>query len=217
MQFVSLMDICYLKKSELEQKLKKYEGRVVLRGGTVKNDSGSNAVFTDQSSSTSQMTAAKVMDLIAKIPGCARQAADAVSSYTHAKMEHAPSLLKNSKVRLFRYLDTSTETQMAQIMVQHGRPSRSSGAKSVRSPPVAGLLRTRQIEKVPLEHGWEEVPNWECLFVNREKGLFLSVYVDDIKMVGEKQNTDPMWKVLIKHLELGEPTLHSTRMRDEQR
>ena len=39
-------------------------------------------------------------------------------------------------------------------------------------------------------------PNWECLFVHREKGLFLSVYVDDIKLAGKKQNIDPMWKVL---------------------
>ena len=49
-------------------------------------------------------------------------------------------------------------------------------------------------------------PNWECLFVHREKGLFLSVYVDDIKLAGEKQNLDPMWKVLNKELDLGEPT-----------
>ena len=35
--------------------------------------------------------------------------------------------------------------------------------------------------KVLLEHGWEEVPNCECLFVHREKGLFLSVYVDGMK------------------------------------
>ena len=27
----------------------------------------------------------------------------------------------------------------------------------------------------------EKVPYGECLFVHREKGLFLSVYVDDIK------------------------------------
>ena len=33
-----------------------------------------------------------------------------------------------------RHLDSSTTTQMAQIMVQYGRPSRSSWAKSVRSP-----------------------------------------------------------------------------------
>ena len=49
-------------------------------------------------------------------------------------------------------------------------------------------------------------PNWECLFVHREKGLFLSVYVDDIKLAGKKQNLDPMWKLLNKEVDLGEPT-----------
>ena len=39
----------------------------------------------------------------------------------------------------------------------------------------------RQFEKVLLKYGWEKVPNWECLLVNREKRLFLSVYVDDFK------------------------------------
>ena len=48
--------------------------------------------------------------------------------------------------------------------------------------------------------------NWECLFVHREKGLFLSVYVDDKKLAGKKQNLDPMWKVLNKEVDLGEPT-----------
>ena len=38
------------------------------------------------------------------------------------------------------------------------------------------------------------------------KELFLSVNVDDIKLAGNKQNIDPMWKVLNKEVELGEPT-----------
>ena len=45
-------------------------------------------------------------------------------------------------------------------------------------------------------------PNWECLFVHREKGLFSSVYVDDIKLAGKKQNLDPMWKVLNQEVEI---------------
>ena len=49
-------------------------------------------------------------------------------------------------------------------------------------------------------------PNWECLFVHRENGLFLSVYVDVIKLAGKKQNIDQMWKVLNKEVDLGEPT-----------
>ena len=64
----------------------------------------------------------------------------------------------------------------------------------------------RQFENILLKYGWEKVSNWECLSVNRQKGLFLSVYVDDIKMAGKKQNINPMWKVLNKEVDLGEPT-----------
>ena len=54
--------------------------------------------------------------------------------------------------------------------------------------PLAGLFWERQFEKIPLKYGWEKVSNCEGLFVHREKGLFLSVYVDDIKLAGKKQN-----------------------------
>ena len=67
--------------------------------------------------------------------------------------------------------------------------------------PWAGLLWERQSEKILLKHGWEKIPNCECLFVHRENGLFLSVYVDDIKLAGKKQNFDPMWKVLNKEVD----------------
>ena len=72
--------------------------------------------------------------------------------------------------------------------------------------PLAGLLLERQFEKILLQHGWEKVSNWECPFVHREIELFLSVYVDDIKLAGKKQNIDPMWKLLNNEVDLGEPT-----------
>ena len=90
------MDICHLKNAELEAKHQKYKGRVVLRGDNVKDDSGSYAVFTEQGSSASQMTAAKIMDIISRLPGCDGQAADAVSAYTQVKME-AHKLVKIPK------------------------------------------------------------------------------------------------------------------------
>ena len=58
--------------------------------------------------------------------------------------------------------------------------------------PLARPLWERHFEKILLKHGLEKVPNWECLFVHREKGLFLSAYVDDIKLAGKKQNLDLM-------------------------
>ena len=72
--------------------------------------------------------------------------------------------------------------------------------------PFAGLLRERQFEKVLLEHGWEKVSNWEYLFLHRDTGLFLSAYVDDMKLAGKKQKFYPMWKVPNKEVDLGEPT-----------
>ena len=29
--------------------------------------------------------------------------------------------------------------------------------------PLAGQLWERQFEKILLKHGWEKIPNWECL------------------------------------------------------
>ena len=79
----------------------------------MKDDSGPCAVFTEQGSSASQMTAAKVMDIISRLPGCSGQAADAVSAYTQLKMEDAPKILKIPKVGMSRHLDSSTTTQVA--------------------------------------------------------------------------------------------------------
>ena len=87
------MDMCNLKNAELEAKHQKYKGRIVLRGNIVKDDSGSYAVFAEQGSSASQMTAAKVMDIISRLPGCAGQAADAVSACTQVKNQLGKKVL----------------------------------------------------------------------------------------------------------------------------
>ena len=124
--FASLMDICHLKIAELEAKHQKYKGRVVLRGDIVKDDSGSYAVFTEQGSSASQMTAANIMDIISRLPGCDGQAADAVSGLYPSENGRCSQIIENSQIGVSRHLDSSTTTQMAKIMVQYGRPSRSS-------------------------------------------------------------------------------------------
>ena len=49
-------------------------------------------------------------------------------------------------------------------------------------------------------------PIWECLFVHREKGLFLSLYVDVINLAGKLQHLNLLWKFLNKEVDLGEPT-----------
>ena len=82
----------------LEAKHQKYRGRVALRGDIVKDDSGSYAVFTEQGSSASQMTAAKVKDIISRLPGCAGQAADAVSVFSQSKNGGCSQIIENSEI-----------------------------------------------------------------------------------------------------------------------
>ena len=86
-----------------EPRYHKYKGRIVLRGDTVKDDSGSYAVFTEQGSSASQMIAEEVMYIISRHQSC----------------------VKTPKVRMSRELHTFTNALMAKIMIQYGRLSRS--------------------------------------------------------------------------------------------
>ena len=86
------MDWCHLKNSELEKKVAK-KGRVVLGGDFVTDDSGNYTVFMEQGASASHMKAAKVLDVISRLPGCSGQACDAVSANTHVKLTDAPGLL----------------------------------------------------------------------------------------------------------------------------
>ena len=52
-----------------------------------------------------------------------------------------------------------------------------------------GLLWERQFEKNPIETWLGEKFQIENVFLHRGKGLFLSVYVDDIKLAGKKTKT----------------------------
>ena len=137
--FASLMDICHLNDAELEARHQKYTGRVVLRGDIVKDDSGSHAVFTEQGSSASQVTAAKIMDIISRLPGCDGQAADAVSAKTQVKMEDAQKLIKNPKsecpdfwIRLPRHKWPKSWSSMEDPVVPLER--------NLYGHPLAGLL-----------------------------------------------------------------------------
>ena len=134
----------------------------------MKDDSGSYAVFTEQGSSASQMTAAKVMDIISRLPGCAGQAADAVSAYTQVKNGRCSQIIAkfpNRRNSLPRHKWPKSWSSMEDPVVPLER--------NLYGHPLAGLLWERQFEKILLKHGWEKNPNWECLFVHREKTVIL--------------------------------------------
>ena len=88
------------------------------------------------------------------------------------KMEDASKLLKIPKsecpdiwIRLPRHKWPKSWSSMEDPVVLLER--------NLYGHPLAGLLWERQFEKILLKHGWEKSPNLECLFVHRQKWLFL--------------------------------------------
>ena len=76
--------------------------------------------------------------------------------------------------------------------------------ESVRSSSGRSIVGTT-IWESSIEMRWGESFKLEIFFVNREKGRFLSVYVDDIKLAGKTENMKPTWKIRMKGVDLEEP------------
>ena len=147
----------------------------------------------------------KNSDVIARLPDCDGQAADAVSAYTQGKNVGCSQIAQISR------------SECPSIWIRLPRHRWPKSWMNTNDPVVplkrnlwgclfAVVFWERQFEDILLQLGWRTVHNWKCLFVHRKQGLFLSVSVDDIKMAGKKQNLAPMWKKLIKNVDLDEPT-----------
>ena len=110
------------------------------------------------------MTAANVMDVIARLPDCDGQAADAMSAYTQVKMEDAQKLLKNSH-----------EDPVVPL------------ERNFYGHPLEGLLWERQFEKALMALGWKkyQIGN-ACSFTENKNTLplrsqhhFLITFIQD--------------------------------------
>ena len=120
-------------------------------------------------------------------------------------MEDAHKLLKKSKIRVSRHLDSSTTTQMAKIMVQYGRSSRSSWAESVQSSSGRTIMG-KAIWENPIDTWLGENSKLGMSLWTSWKRTILICVCGWQKLAGMKHNIEPMWKVLNKEVDMGEPT-----------
>ena len=184
------MDTCHLTNANGWQEHQNTKVDLYSEDDSVKDVSGAHAVFTEQGSSASQMTAAKIMDIISRLPGCDGQAADAVSAYTQVKMEDAHKLFKipNRSVQTFGFVYHDTNGQ------NHG-PVWKTHSFLLNGICTVILWQDYcgkgNLRKSYWHMAGRKFPNRECLFVHREKGLFLSVYVDDIKQSRFRYDASP--------------------------
>ena len=139
------------------------------------------------------MTAAKMVGVIARLPVCDGQATD------------APRLFKNSKVRVSRCMDTSSTTQMAEVLGEHGR-SRGTSRTKFRWTSVSRIVVGKTIGGSAIGTWMGRSAKVRMSVCSPKTRIIFSVYVVDIKISGKKQNMAPIWKKLIKNVGLEEPT-----------
>ena len=183
--FATFMDLCHLRSLNWRKSAKSTNKEYVLRADVVKDDSGNNAVFTQQGASATHMAAANILDVTWRWLRCSGQASGAVSVYTQVKMQDATKLLHLS--------DKDCPT----FWIRIPRARRPQQWDSIHDPvlplernlydhPLVGLLWERKIEEVLFEHGQSDmgVP-----FLHRKLQLFLSVYVDETNNGRNKPRT----------------------------
>ena len=192
--FGHLIPLCHEKHSELPPDQRVHKGRVVFAGNRVKNESGLQAVFSEQSSSACLVAGIKTLDAIARIPGNAGEDRDAEQAYIQANLGGPPTwvhLPPDQWPDTWKGKYTKPVVRLKLALYGH---------------PLAGLYWEHKAHNAILACGFKKIPNWECLFYHTKLQLMLGIYVDDVKLVGKASNLDAGWKLLESHIEFGPRT-----------
>ena len=159
-------------------------------------------MFSEQGTSASHMAAAKLIDALSRCNGMDGQDADAVGAYTQVTLQDMADEMGEELVDTWISLP------------KHKQPASWAGienpvcllARNLYGHPRAGLYWEKFCEKHLFAVGFEAAAGFECMYVHKELGLFLSVYVDDFKMAGRAASLLKMWKILGTRMELDPPT-----------
>ena len=141
------------------------------------------------------------MDVIARLPGCDGQAADAVSACTQVKLEDASQIAQNVQMYGYVFQNTNGPNLGQTLKIQWFLLNEICTDTHLRDSYGRDSLRKFYWN---LDGGKYRIGN-VFLFIENQ-GLFLSVYVDSVKTAGKKQKMAPMWKKLMKNVDLDEPT-----------
>ena len=148
------------------------------------------------------MAAAKSLNTISKLLGVTGETSDAVSAYTRVTTAEAPRLLQ--MVLKFGsggsgFLHDKDQTVGIILMILWYF---FNGIYLVTHQPA--FFGERQNEEAIFEKGWEKGTNMGMPLSAQELRLFLTIHVDDTKMVGKKQNMGSVRKQ--KEADFEDPT-----------
>ena len=138
------------------------------------------------------MTAAKLLDALARFPGYTGENADARKAYTQCLLSEGNT---ETWVQLPRdrwpdaWFEDGSKRQIPMYVDPVVRLLRN-----LYGHPLAGLWWERHCHARILSCGFQPVQGWECLYVHPVKKAWLSVYGDDLKLACRECDKEGIWK-----------------------
>ena len=133
---------------------------MVVQGNNVRDAEGVAAVFAELATSASLMSASKLRDLIAMLPGCRGEQSDAVQAYTQAILHHGATENVETWVIIPKYQwPKSWHNKYKDPVV----PLRLA----LYGHPLAGAFWERHCREALLSVGFTALTGWECCFVHK--------------------------------------------------
>ena len=201
-QSAALMDISHIKNFELEPKFLKYKGRVVLRVTLWKTIL---ALTLYLRSTVRQHHKWRPQKLWMSLQGNqdAQDKQQTQSQLTPKSNGRRFNIAETSPVRMSRYLDTSTTTRVANIMVHHWRTGCSSWAK-LKWSSVGRTIMGRAIREgsISIRLGKSSKLGMFIRFTETKKDYSCQYTWMTWKMAGRKQDFNPLWKKSMKLVDL---------------
>ena len=196
-----IFDICVEKNSELADgdPRKKFKGRVVFEGCSVRDEFGNWALFQEMSSCPATMEAAKAADAYGMFEDHDVELADGESAYTQALLGGTPTWVRIPKHQWpQKWIDDKMEDPVCpMILALYGHPD-------------AGGWWEQHCHKALVSGGWQPIKNgsWKSVYWHERLKLILVVYVDDFKMSGPKAHLAEGWKTIteIGRIKMEPPT-----------
>ena len=187
-------EICVLKGSELpdtkenwDKGLKKYKGRVVFRGNDVKDENQDVALFQELGSGPPTMCSGKVCDAFGLSEhDFITEQADAVQAYTQCKLKGVPTWVRLPKSQWRpEWHDAKYKGCPVVPLV-----------KALYGHPDSGGYWEEHNEAHLKAQEFRTVPGWPSCFTHKTLKVFLTVYVDDFKMSGQRDDVAKAWKLI---------------------
>ncbi|MFM7978520.1 MAG: reverse transcriptase domain-containing protein, partial [Candidatus Fonsibacter sp.] len=189
-----LFGICVEKNAELDPSLRKFKGRVVFQGNQVYDQDHNYAIFQDLGSSPSTLQAAKAVDFYGCLPGHCIEVADAEQAYIQADMQGDPTWV---------CLPPEARPDWWKKSFPHLRRPVCLMKKALYGHPDAGTYWEKKCDAHVKSVGFVPIgPEWPSCYYHAKLSLMLSVYVDDFKLAGPKNNILAGWKTLREGLHI---------------